>query len=213
MTSDPATWIGFVALSGAVICTPGPDTALTVRNATLGGRRSGIATAAGVASGQLLWMLASVTGVTGLLAASDAAFALLQGFGAAYLTWLGARSVVAAVRGRPEVATEPGRPGSAWVSPGVAFREGFLSDLTNPKVAAFFFSLLPQVVGEDGSAAGSMAVFGTIFTCLTLGWLALVGVAVEAARAALARPTLRRAVDGVTGLVLLGFALALATRL
>ena len=69
--------LGFVAISALVIVTPGPDTALTIRNALVGGRRGGLATAAGVATGQACWTLATSAGLAALLTASRPAFVAL----------------------------------------------------------------------------------------------------------------------------------------
>jgi len=79
----------FVPVAAVVICTPGPDTALTIRNALAGGRAAGILTAAGVAIGQGVWTVAASFGLTGLLRASAPAFLALKAVGAAYLIFLG----------------------------------------------------------------------------------------------------------------------------
>lgn len=103
--------IGFVLLAVVVICTPGPDTALTIRNTLLGGRGNGIRTTAGVASGQALWTLAASAGIAALVAASQPVFTALRVAGAAYLVWLGLQAVIAAVLGRrqDEVVTRARR--------------------------------------------------------------------------------------------------------
>src|SRR4051812_42836877 len=91
---------GFLAVAAVVICTPGQDTALTIRNALVGGRRSGVATALGVALGQVCWTIAAAAGVVAVLRASQPAFTALRLAGAAYLILLGAQSLVAALRRR-----------------------------------------------------------------------------------------------------------------
>jgi threonine/homoserine/homoserine lactone efflux protein len=80
---------GFVAVSALVICAPGPDTALTIRNSIVGGRRGGMLTAGGIAAGQLVWTIATSLGIAGILQASQPAFTALKIIGAAYLVWLG----------------------------------------------------------------------------------------------------------------------------
>jgi threonine/homoserine/homoserine lactone efflux protein len=94
------TLIAFVAVSAVVICTPGQDTALTIRNTLGGGRRSGIATAAGVSLGQGVWTLAASAGLVALLSTSEPAYRALKLAGAAYLVYLGAQSLYAAARRR-----------------------------------------------------------------------------------------------------------------
>src|SRR5215204_3988997 len=93
--------LAFLGVCALVICTPGPDTALTVRNSIIGGRRTGVSTAAGIAVGQMVWTIAASAGIAGLLQASQPAFAALKIIGAAYLVFLGIQSILAAVRSRP----------------------------------------------------------------------------------------------------------------
>src|SRR5215469_5062002 len=89
----------FLAVSLLVIVTPGPDTALTVRNTLLGGRRGGCLTAAGVAAGQAIWALATSAGLVALLVASAPVFEAVKWLGAAYLVWLGVHALWGAIRG------------------------------------------------------------------------------------------------------------------
>src|SRR6266702_1255138 len=89
---NAASYAAFLAVSLLVICTPGQDTALTIRNTLLGGRRSGVATAAGVSSGQAIWTLATSAGLAVILVASGPLFLAVRLAGAAYLIYLGVRS-------------------------------------------------------------------------------------------------------------------------
>ncbi|MEJ3657184.1 LysE family translocator [Actinomycetes bacterium KLBMP 9759] len=201
MEELPTLLLAFVAVSAVVICTPGPDTALTVRNAITGGRRGGIATAAGVASGQLVWTVAASAGIAGLLQTSEPAFLAVKLAGALYVIYLGTRSLWTAWRGHPSAQVRGTHRGH-----GRAFRHGLISNLANPKMAAFFLSMLPQFAG---TFAGLLA-FGALFCLLTFLWLAGYGVAVHAARRVLDRPRVRRTVDAVSGAVLVAFGARLA---
>lgn len=204
------TLLAFLAVSIAVICTPGQDTALTIRNTLGGGRRGGIATAAGVALGQAIWTLAASAGVVALLSASEPAFRALKLAGAAYLVYLGAQSILAAIRRR-----DHGRPprGAVALSPALALRQGVVSNLGNPKMAIFFASLLPQFAGGASASFFALLALGLLFCALTLAWLTLYAFAVDRLRRLLAGPA-RRALDALTGavLVLLGARLAADTR-
>ena len=158
----------FIGVSALVICTPGPDTALTIRNTLSGGRRHGVWTAAGVASGQLVRTVAAGIGLAGLVQTSRPAFEALKLAGAVYLVSLGVRSLWAAWRGELS-PPDSGRTPSA-ASSLRALRQGWLSNLANPKMAAFFLSLLPQFA-PSGRIAAPLAL-GTVFCLMTLGWLA-----------------------------------------
>jgi threonine/homoserine/homoserine lactone efflux protein len=197
----------FLGIAVVVIVTPGPDTALTIRNTLLGGRASGVRTALGVVSGQAVWTLATSVGIAALLVASEPAFRAVKLAGAAYLIFLGAQTLHRALRGgkaRPEVRE---RQGDARA----AYRQGVLSNLGNPKMAAFFTSLLPQFApGGEASFAGLLAL-GLLFCGMTLAWLAAYAVAVARAGDVLRRTGIRRMLDAVTGAVLVAFGLRLAT--
>jgi threonine/homoserine/homoserine lactone efflux protein len=194
----------FLMVSAIVIVTPGQDTALTIRNSLLAGRGGGLATALGVSAGQAVWTLAASAGLAALLVASEPAFVALKLAGAAYLVYLGAQSLLAALRGRHRPhAGGNGGPGS-----GRAFRQGLLSNLANPKMAVFFSSLLPQF---GGTSFASLFTLGLVFCTLTLVWLSAYAVVVARAGDVLRRPRVRRALDAVTGVALTVFGIRLAT--
>jgi len=199
---------GFVALAIVVIVTPGPDTALTIRNTLVGGRPAGIATAVGVALGQATWSLATSVGVSALLVAAEPAFAALKLAGAAYLIYLGAQSLWSAYRGRsvPETV-DAGLP---RVRTATALRQGILSNLTNPKMAVFFPSLLPQFVAADAPAFLPLLGLGIVFCLMTLTWLTGYAFAVARAGDVLRRSGIRRAIEAVTGVVLVAFGIRVA---
>jgi threonine/homoserine/homoserine lactone efflux protein len=195
---------GFLAVAAVVICTPGQDTALTIRNALVGGRRAGIATALGVALGQAVWTFAAAVGVVAVLRASQPAFTALRLIGAAYLIFLGLQALHAAVRRRhTEERLTAGRVGT---TPGAALRQGLWSNLANPKMVVFFTSLLPQF----GEAFVTLLALGLVFALLTFLWLAAYGIVAARARRLLGRQRVRRAFDAVTGLVLVALGLRLA---
>jgi threonine/homoserine/homoserine lactone efflux protein len=194
--------LAFVAVSAVVICTPGQDTALTIRNTLVGGRRSGIATAGGVAAGQAVWTVAASAGVVALLTASEPVFRALKLAGAAYLVYLGAQSLWAAVRRRGH---EHAVRSAAPLSPGRALRQGVLSNLGNPKMAVFFASLLPQF----GSSFPALLALGLLFCAMTFAWLTFYAAAV-ARLGRLLTGTVRRALDALTGFVLVALGVRLA---
>jgi threonine/homoserine/homoserine lactone efflux protein len=198
----------FLGVSAIVIVTPGPDTALTIRNTLLGGRRAGIFTAMGVSSGQAAWTLATAAGIAALLAASEPAFVAVKLVGAAYLVWLGVQSLLGAFRGH--VRGRSWAPRANGLHPRTALRQGLLSNLGNPKMAAFFPSLLPQFAPQEHAFAVLLGL-GFVFCLMTLAWLMAYAFAVARAGDFLGRPAIRRAVDAVTGAVLVALGFRLAT--
>jgi threonine/homoserine/homoserine lactone efflux protein len=194
--------LAFAGVAAVIIATPGPDTALTIRNTLLGGRASGVSTAAGVAFGQAAWALCTAAGVATLLRASQPAFLALRLAGAAYLVYLGGRALVDAIRGRRLEHGSRRIARRAW-------RQGLLSNLGNPKMAVFFVSLLPPFAGESPGFVELLAL-GLLFALMTLCWLAAYAVVVAKAGDFLRRTGIRRALDALTGAVLVGVGLRLA---
>jgi threonine/homoserine/homoserine lactone efflux protein len=195
----------YLVVSAVVIVTPGQDTALTIRNTLLGGRRAGVFTAVGVSIGQCTWALATSAGVAALLTASELAFTALKLVGAAYLVLLGAQTMLGAVRNRarhrPPVRRDE-------LQPRKALRQGVVSNLGNPKMAVFFPSLLPQFVRSPSFA--SLLLLGLVFCSLTLVWLTGYAIAVARARRFLERPRIRRVLDSLAGAALVALGLRLA---
>ena len=202
-----ALW-AFVGVAALVIITPGPDTALTVRNALLGGRRAGVATAAGVALGLAVWTAAASAGLAALLVASEPAFVAVKLAGAAYLVLLGLQTLVHAWRGRP--VEGDGQREAARLRPGVALRQGLLNDLGNPKIAVFFTTLLPQFAPAHGPTFATLLAFGLLFCAMTFAWLCVYSAVVARAGRALRRPRVRRALDAVMGAALVAVGVRVA---
>jgi len=197
----------FVLAGWLLNLTPGPDVLYIVSNALRSGARAGVVAGLGIAAGCTVHVVAAAVGVGALLAASATAFTVLKFAGAAYLVWLGLRTLLArpaALSPEPAVAAAP-VPGSA------VFRGGFLTNVLNPKVALFFLAFVPQFI--PAQAADKMQAF------LLLGLLFIVnsipvnsGWALAAAWLA-RRGAIRRSMrwfDRAAALMFIGFGLGLA---
>jgi threonine/homoserine/homoserine lactone efflux protein len=204
------TFLAFLTVSIIVIVTPGPDTAMTIRNTLLGGRGGGVATALGVATGQAVWALAASLGIAALLIASEPLFLAVKLVGAVYLVLLGLQALVAAFRAS--------RPGAEVVEialprrlhPFAAYRQGLVSNLGNPKMAVFFTSLLPQFTPGSDPTFAALFLLGLIFCGLTFLWLAGYAAVVAKAGDFLRKPRMRAALESITGVVLIALGLRLA---
>ncbi len=191
--------IAFFVTAVIVIVTPGQDTALTIRNTLVGGRRAGVRTAAGVFTGNLVWGAASSAGLAAVLLASEPIFVTLKWIGAAYLVYLGLHALRDVVRGRP---LEAGTSASARRP----YRQGLLSNLGNPKIGIFFTSLLPQFAGSFPA----LVALALTFALMGLLWLSVYAAVVARAGDVLRRSTIRRALDAITGSVLVALGVRLA---
>lgn len=196
------SFLTFLGVSIVVIVAPGPDTALTIRNTFRGGRASGVATALGVSTGQLIWAVATSVGLVAVLLASEPVFRAVRLAGAAYLIWLGAQSLRAAFRGRtPRAATEiGGRP----LASGAAFAQGIVNNLGNPKMAVFFASVLPQFTAPGQGMVSALVLLGVVFSTLTFAWLTVYATLISTAGRLLRASRAQRAIEAVSGTVLIG---------
>ncbi|TPK95825.1 MULTISPECIES: LysE family translocator [unclassified Mesorhizobium] len=204
-------FLAFLGVSFIVLATPGPDTAITIRNTLLGGRMAGVFTALGISSGQTIWALATSAGIVALLVASEPLFLAVKYAGAAYLIYLGVMALQEALRPphRQDTATVA-RP-ARRLTAASAYRQGLISDLGNPKMAVFFASLLPQFVPPGGESFSALLGLGAVFAVMTFTWLALYATVVAKAGDFLRRPSIRRTIEGLTGMVLIGLGIRIAT--
>ena len=154
--------------------------------------------AARSATGLVIWTLAASAGVAALLRASEPAFLALKIVGATYLVFLGVQALRAVWR-RDETAIPPRTRSRRF------YRQGLVSNLGNPKIAVFFTSFLPQFA-PAGASFFALLALGLVFSLMTLAWLVGYSVVVARAGDVLRRPRVRRALEGVTGVVLIGFA-------
>ena len=189
----------FLAVAAIVVITPGVDMALVTRNALMHGRRAAVMTAFGINVGILFWVMAAALGLAAVVSTSASAFAAIKLAGAAYLVYLGIQALRSARRDRQEdqpiVRSAP--------SSRLAFRQGLVSNILNPKIAVFFTSLLPQFVGAHGSA-GNLLLLGLLFNAMGIGWLICYATAVARGRNVLVRPRVKRTLDRISGLVVVG---------
>jgi threonine/homoserine/homoserine lactone efflux protein len=202
-------FLAFFSVSVIVIVTPGPDTAVTIRNTLIGGRSGGVLTALGIASGQTIWAVATSIGIVTLLQAS--APLSVKYAGAAYLAFLGAQALQEAAWPAVASARDDRPRRRSRLTRLTAFRQGLVSDLGNPKMAIFFASLLPQFVSAGEATFWAFLRLGAVFAVMTFAWLALYAAVVARAGDILRRPSIRRGVEAVTGTALIGLGLRIAT--
>lgn len=200
--------LAFTAVAALLTVAPGPDTFLVVRNSLRGGRRDGFLTALGISSGLWFHALLSAIGVSAVLAHSAAAFLVLKAGGALYLAWLGLQSLRSAFAS-PDVAPADSAP-RASVDGSRSYREGLLTNLLNPKVIVFYLALLPQFISPGDAVIAKSLLLAAIHGMLGIAWFTFVSWGVDRSRQLFLRPRLRRFMDGLCGLVLVGFGLRLA---
>lgn len=186
---------------------PGPDFAMVTRNTMLGGRAAGMWTALGVALGISVWVVATSFGLAALLAASVLAFTVVKIAGAAYLVYLGVRSIISALKDRkkPVAGLNLSREITHWQ----AFRTGLLTNVLNPKALVFFTALVPQFI-DGGSGLVEIGGLAAVAAAVNGVWFLALANLVGLLRKVFDNPSVRAWINGVTGAVLvaLGFRVA-----
>ena len=211
---EPGQFALFLAAALLLAVTPGPGIFYVAARALAGGRAEGVASSFGTGLGGMAHVLAGALGVSALVLASAELFAALKLLGAAYLAWLGLRTILTARE--DALAAAGGQTGSPPVGVRRAFREGVLVEALNPKTAAFFLAFVPQFVDPAaGGVALQFGVLGVVSVALNTAADVLVAFAAGGVRGGLAgRPGLVRRLREASGaaMVALGLALLLARR-
>jgi threonine/homoserine/homoserine lactone efflux protein len=200
----------YLAVITLLIVTPGPDTALVTRNALLAGRRAASFTTFGIGTGSIIWALASVFGIAVLLEDSVVAFSIFKFAGAAYLGYLGLRSLIVSFRtSKLACLTTPAATQTTRLGELVAFRQGILSNLLNPKAGAIFATTLPQFI-NPGDSPTRLVLMMLAYEAVLLIWLHFYGYLVSRAGQSRFGTRVRAILQGVTGVVLLTLGVRLA---
>ncbi len=207
--------VEFAIAAGVLTLIPGPDTLLTVRTALTACRRTAIAAVAGISTAVVGWGYAAGLGLTAALAADPDLYLALRWAGAAYLAWLGVRSIVHGGRWPVGETAEAGAGESAEELArdrrlGPAYLRGILTCASNPKVGIFYLALFPQFIPVRGDVLRWSVLLASIHAAEGLAWLTIVAVLAGRLGHALRRRRTRRWADGVSGAAFLAFAARLA---
>ena len=207
--------VAFIGVSAVLTVLPGADTALVTRTAIGAGRRAALAATFGILTGVLMHATASALGISAILARSTAAFTVMKFAGAAYLVWLGARTIRDSLRARdgappatPPAAGGPASPDRASLTP--FYRQGLFTNLLNPKVAIFYLTFLPQFISPGDPVLQKSLLLAGIHNVLGLAWLSAMAWFFGRLGEVVSRPAVKRRLEQVTGTLLIGFGLRLA---
>ena len=197
----------FLAFAVVLIVIPGADFAVVTKNTLVGGRRRGRWTALGVSSSNLVQGTAAAFGLSALIVKVQPLFEAIKWAGVAYLAYLGAQAIRSAIRGRYAPLDRDEQSTAASLA---GWRQGFISNITNPKVLVFYLAVLPQFF-TPGANLGWLLVLAWSHALLSLGYLLVLITGLHSAKRLLTRRNVRRGLDATTGAVLLGFSAKLAT--
>ena len=174
---DFATLATFVAVVFGLFLVPGPAVLLVLTRTAQGGRRVGIATGAGIATGDLVHTLLVAVGLSALLMTSALAFGVVKLCGAGYLLWLGVKAFME----RPVPAQAPDdRAVAPTASASRAFWQAIPAEVLNPKTALFFLAFMPQFVhAERGHALAQFLILGLVFVAMSLAYSTTLAFAIR----------------------------------
>jgi threonine/homoserine/homoserine lactone efflux protein len=202
-------FLAWLAVAIVLIITPGPDTALIIRNALGAGARSASLSAIGVGAGSAVWAAASVVGLAALLETSDVAFTVFKLAGAAYLVYLGLRTLAGTFRPAPDAVHDSPAGAPAGMSAWTAFVQGVLNNLLNPKAGAIFATVMPQFI-EPGDSTSRLVLMVACYDAIVIAWLCAYALVVSRARRSGAGVRLRKGLERVAGTVMVGLGVRLA---
>jgi threonine/homoserine/homoserine lactone efflux protein len=193
----------FCAMEAALCVTPGPAVLTVVSTALRRGAGAGLRASLGILAANTFYFALSATGVGAVVIASHDLFFAIKWAGAAYLIWLGLRSLL-----RPRRAPAEPQEGARGLGP---FASGLVTQGANPKALVFFAALLPQFVDPAAAVVPQVLILGAASVLIELLVLALYAALADRARRAVSRTTLASGIDRIAGLLLVGAGAGLAT--
>jgi threonine/homoserine/homoserine lactone efflux protein len=195
--------LAFTFAATLLTLTPGLDTALVLRTATVEGKQQALRATLGINAGCLLWGAAVAFGLGALIAVSEVAFNVLKYCGAAYLAWLGLNMLM-----RPRSSLAPaeadGKPGANW------FLKGMMGNVLNPKIGIFYVSFLPQFIPQGHSLVAWTFGLVSIHVVISLIWALILIGATQPLAGVLRREKVIKWMDRTTGMIFVLFAARLA---
>ena len=205
-----------LAFAGAALLlamAPGPATATLLRQTIRYGRRRGAATVAGIESGVLFWAVTAAAGLSALLAASTIAYDVIRIVGAMVLIGLGAQALVRARREQHDtdvdaVVNPPSSTDGRGAWP--AYRAGLVTNLANPKAGVFAISFLPQFIPHGYPVLPTGLLLAAVWVICDSTWYLTLTAIVHGARRMFSRGVVRRRLEALSGVALVGFGVRLA---
>lgn len=201
--------LAFILATTLLVTSPGPNGVLIARTVPTSGKAAGFANVAGFFTAFYIHGTLSILGISIILTKSATAFMIVKYLGAAYLCWVGIKSLRAAMRGRPQaptIAPARRRRTLAW-----AYVEGLLTNGLNPKVSLFYLAVFPQFVPVNGHPAATAFLLVVIHSTINVIWFSALILLFSKVTQATRGERFQRWLKGVTGAVFIGFGVKLAT--
>ncbi|WP_110928527.1 LysE family translocator [Bacillus massiliglaciei] len=197
----------FVLMCILLIILPGPDTAIATKNTLASGKSGGFKTTLGTCCALLIHTSAAVLGLSAIIVKSALLFSIFKYVGAVYLIYLGVKTLWSLRKKETAAAIEHPKSQFSHTS---CFKQGFLTNILNPKVAVFFLTFLPQFVNPGSETFIPFLMMGITYTALTAIWFLLYIFLLNQIRSFMKKPKTQNMIEGITGTILIGFGIKLA---
>lgn len=195
----------FIAIT-LLTMTPGADTMIVMRNTLRGGAKDGLVSSLGICLGLFVHATLSAVGISAVLLYSATAFMLLKTLGALYLLWLGFSSLKSFWNAKgvhqKHIAQKPFR---FWTS----LREGFLSNVLNPKAVIFYMAFLPQFISHEHSALLQSLFLALLHFIVGTIWQGILVYTIVSANGFITKKSVRQSLDAISGIVMIGLGIRL----
>jgi len=198
----------FVLMCVLLILLPGPDFAIVTKNTVTRGKFGGMKTALGTCCALLIHTTAAILGLSALIVKSAFLFSIFKYVGAIYLIYLGIKTFWSLRKKKDEVEVEFVQEGT--LSNTSCFKQGFLTNILNPKVALFFLTFFPQFVNTSSDTFMPFLIMGITYTILTALWFIFYIYLIDHISAFIKNARTQKVIEGITGAILIGFGLRLA---
>ena len=195
----------FVITCIFLIILPGPDTAIMTKNTLTVGKQGGFKTMIGICCALSIHTLTAIVGLSAIIAKSALLFSIFKYIGAVYLIYLGIKSLWTL---RNQEATET--VVKIKYKNTSSFKQGFLTNLLNPKIAVFFLTFLPQFVNPGSHTFMPFLILGMIYIVLTIVWYLFYIYLLNQISSFMKKPKTQKVIEGITGTILIGFGIKLA---
>lgn len=187
--------------------TPGLDTALVIRNTSRAGFADGCTTSLGICFGLFVHATFSAIGISAILAQSAELFQIVKMIGAAYLIWLGISSLRSLMKTGQGIEVASLTHSQFRLTR--SLREGFLSNVLNPKTAVFYLAFLPQFINPEYSPLAQSLLMTLIHFAIAMVWQCGLAGALSSAKNLLKNASFMRWMEGTTGFVLVALGIKL----
>lgn len=197
----------FVLMCIFFIILPGPDTAITTKNTITAGKVGGLKTLLGICCALFIHTSAAVLGLSAIIMKSALLFSVFKYVGAAYLIYMGVKTLWSLKN--KEVAASVEMNTQRKVASTSCFKQGFLTNLLNPKIAVLFLTFFPQFVDHGNTSFLPFVIMGTTYTVMTALWSVLYVYLINHISAFMKKPKTQNIIEGLTGTILIGFGIRL----